>query len=271
MRHAMLPSHGARARGVTFLEVLVVAAVLAILVAVAVPNFAGVREGAALKSAVRGIAAAGLLARQMAVSQGRETQLLLDTEGGEWWIDLTVVGEDATSREEREAEEKTSYEQPTELPARVSFGKFRTDAGEAVPDRAGHVVLTFHPNGTCTALAVELRNRRGESMTVDFDRGTARPWVYDGEPKTLAEKLKMRGVDPTLYGLEAPAQEAAGDAPGAGFYRSAGQTEEERVASYKTIADRIAQRARTQFEIDKQGNAATVYGADAFGGGGSAP
>jgi hypothetical protein len=83
---------------------------------------------------------------------------------------------------------------------------------------------------------------------VDFEQATGRPEIYQGEPKSMAQKLKEQGIDPTKYGLQDNAlADAPGTRPGEGFYRASGMNEDERVKFYQDAAERMIQRSRNKY------------------------
>lgn len=279
-----------RRRGVTFLEIMVVIVILGILAAVALPNMTGTRSRAALRTAARSITSAGLQARQAAIAYGKETELIIDMETGTWMILLLPEEEDgrvnrgrrrapvrSSVRTEREmVPGYTSEEQIRELPQRVSFGKVTTwsdddDARPATNRRRGIATsdlkrLTFFPNGSSTGMAIELTNDRDRSLTVDFDRSSGRPEIYEGPPKTVAQKLRDMGLNPEDYGIfdERDLAAANGRRPGEGFTRI-GWSEEERIGHYESVAERLMRRAQRRHTEETDGPAAAYMEAQRWG------
>ena len=76
-----------RSRGVTLLELLIVLAIMAIVAAVAIPMFGGPVSTSQLRQAAREIAAGLRLAQSEAVSQRRQTFLVLDVAGKRFKVD----------------------------------------------------------------------------------------------------------------------------------------------------------------------------------------
>ena len=243
-----------RARGFTFLEIMVVIVILGILIAVALPNMSGTRDATALRSAANDFANAGMTARQMAIVQGEETYLIVNAAKGEWQMAFFDVEVEEKKRL-RDQRGMSPDERLREFPERVRAEKLQTDAGELQKDDAQRV--TFFPNGSSSGLAIEFKNNRDRSLTVEFARNTGRAEVYEGPPKTMAEKLREQGIDPALLGLEDDG--TAGPVAGEGFSRTAGMTEDERVKSYKDTAERMMERARARHEMQQTGNAQEYY------------
>ncbi|MCC6547045.1 prepilin-type N-terminal cleavage/methylation domain-containing protein [Candidatus Sumerlaeota bacterium] len=252
-------------RGFTFLELMVVIAILAILVVFVLPNMSGTRDKAALRSASRQLASAGMLARQLAVAYNEETELVLNKEKNTWQLHLTPELKDKRERRRlssgsRRADDPlTEDEIQRELPPRVTFNTIKLNNGDEGLN--GDVHLVFYPSGACTGLTIELKNNREKSMTVDFERPTGRPDVYTGPPKSLAARMKEQGLDPANYGIpdDALDVELNKDAAGAGFSQTAGMSSDERVDQYKDAVQRMLDRSKNRYEVVKSGNAADVY------------
>jgi prepilin-type N-terminal cleavage/methylation domain-containing protein len=244
-------------RAVTFIEMMFVITIIGVLLAVALPNMTGSRDGAALRSASRDLLAAGLLARQQAIVSGEPTFLVLYPKENQWRIEFF---DEAAEQDRRWQDRRTrsSDERVRDLPTRIGFGKFRNDLGEITPER--EVRLTFFPNGTSSGLAMQVQDRRGSTLVVDFDRGTGRPEVYAGEPKTFVAKLREQGFDPAEFGLfDDSAIDPAQARLGEGFKRVAGWNEEERVSAYKDAVERMLERSRRRHDIQEAGGPAAYY------------
>ena len=245
-----------RSKAFTFIEIMIVIVILGILIAVALPNMAGTRDATALRSAANDFANGGMTARQMAIVQGEETFLFIDAESGEWRIALfdPELEEKKRLRDQRGASQE---ERPRSLPERITIAKIQSEEGEMKRDEPQRI--TFYPNGASSGVAVEFRNRRDRSLTVEFDRTTGRPEVYDGAPKSMAAKLRERGIDPAVYGLQDDSELAATAGADPGFHQTAGANEEQRVQMYKDAAQRMLERARARHAMNEAGGPAAYY------------
>ena len=76
-----------RAAGVTLLELLIVLMIVAIVTAVVIPTFGGGVSNVELRGAARSLASGLRLARSEAVSQRRETFLVIDVAGRRFKVD----------------------------------------------------------------------------------------------------------------------------------------------------------------------------------------
>lgn len=246
--------HTRNTRGLTFLEIMIVVVIVGVLMALALPNMSGPRESMALRGASRDIAAGGKLARQIAITQGSQTMLVLRPEDKKWQIIFDINREDTKGKAWawRESRNISSDERERELPNRVEYAAF--SALDEKLDARQEQRIYFYPNGSSSGLAIQLRNGRGHTAVVDFDMPTGQPRVYDGEPKTQAQKLREAGLNPADYGLDDGAALAASGSDSSGrFYTSAGMTEEERVDYYQDAVQRMIQRTRAQDAVAREG------------------
>ncbi len=257
-------------RGLTFVEVLLVLVIMLVLLGVALPNMSGPRDRMALRSAVRDLATGGMLARQMAVSYGEKTYLVIEPENNQWYLELSPDAAEVreqrarTHRRARRASDAQGHqtmaeERTRDLPTRVEFVTLMRD-GEELPLR-DKIRVVFHPNGMTSGIAIEVRNGRGDTSTVDFEPGMARPEIYAGSPRTQAERLRAMGLNPEDYGIPDDTMASANDgrAPGEGFYQAAGWSSEERVQAYRDAVDRMVDRSRTRHDAAEAGGPAAYY------------
>ena len=113
-----------RQAGVTLLELLIVIALMGIIAALVVPMFGGPVSTSELRATARQLAAGLRLARSEAVSERRETFLVVDVAGKRFKVD-------------REAREHT-------LPAKVDLKLF-TAQNDLVSENVGSI--RFYPDG----------------------------------------------------------------------------------------------------------------------------
>lgn len=143
-----------RSRGVTLLELLIVLVIIAIVSAVAVPIFTGT-SNAEMKSAARQLASGLRLARSAALTERRETFLVIDLAGRRFKVD-------------REAKEYP-------LPRNVELKLF-TAQKDLVDDKVGSI--RFYPDGGSNGGRITLAS--GErKYEVDVDWLTGRVAILD--------------------------------------------------------------------------------------------
>jgi general secretion pathway protein H len=142
-------------RGLTLLEILIVIALMAILAAFVIPMFGGPVSTSELRSSARQLAAGLRLARSEALSQRRETFLVIDVAGRRFKVD-------------REAREHT-------LPKRVELKLF-TAQNDLVSDSVGSI--RFFPDGGSNGGRITVAS--GErKFDVDVDWLTGRVAILD--------------------------------------------------------------------------------------------
>ncbi|MCB2154237.1 type II secretion system GspH family protein [bacterium] len=233
-----------RDRAMTMIELMLVVTILGILMAVTLPKMSGTNRRAALQTTARDIAKLSAYARQSAISMQADTKLVFDKEQNQWWLELP---EDEDNWRRREA--KSDEESVHTLNPRILFHEF-SRSGEEIHDDP--VEVSFRPNGSSTGLVILLATDKNATMTVEIEAATGRAEAYMGEPKTFAEKLEERGVDPSAYaGVTETGGGPVESTPGEGFYRI-GQTEEERVSSYADAAARIMGRVRNDYDRQQE-------------------
>ena len=143
-----------RSRGVTLLELLIVLVIIAIVSAVAVPIFTGT-SNVEMKSAARQLASGLRLARSAALTERRETFLVIDLAGRRFKVD-------------REAKEYP-------LPRNVELKLF-TAQKDLVDDKVGSI--RFYPDGGSNGGRITLAS--GErKYEVDVDWLTGRVAILD--------------------------------------------------------------------------------------------
>jgi general secretion pathway protein H len=142
-------------RGVTLLELLIVIALMAVVAGIVIPMFGGPVPTSELRASARQLAAGLRLARSEAVSERRETFLLLDVAGKRFKVD-------------RDA-------QVHALPSRIELKLF-TAQNDLVSDTVGSI--RFFPDGGSNGgrITVAAGSRK---FDVDVDWLTGRVAILD--------------------------------------------------------------------------------------------
>lgn len=247
----------ARRRAFTFIEIMFVVVILGLLVAVVAPRMGGGAQTSALRTTSRDIARLAAFARQYAVSTQSEVKMTILPEKGQWYIALPHDEKDLRrTRAARRGEHValTDEEDIHTLEQKLAFAELLRD-GEKSEDEEFEIV--FYPQGSSTGGTIVLQTPGGRKMSVHIERATGLASAIEGEPKDFAQLLEEAGLDPTKYeGVEAIENLHEDDRkPGSGFRRTAGSTEDERVASYEDVAARIMAGAAKRYNDQKKAEA----------------
>ena len=142
-------------RGVTLLELLIVLVIMAIVAAFTIPMFGGPVSTSELRASARQLAAGLRLARSEAVSERRETFLVLDVAGKRFKVD-------------RDPQEHA-------LPSRVELKLF-TAQNDLVSDNVG--AIRFYPDGGSNGGRITIASG-SRKFDVDVDWLTGRVAILD--------------------------------------------------------------------------------------------
>jgi len=142
-------------RGVTLLELLIVIALMAVVAGIVIPMFGGPVPTSELRSSARQLAAGLRLARSEAVSERRETFLVLDVAGKRFKVD-------------RDA-------QVHALPSRIELKLF-TAQNDLVSDTVGSI--RFFPDGGSNGGRITV-GAGSRKFDVDVDWLTGRVAILD--------------------------------------------------------------------------------------------
>ncbi len=155
-------AHARRAGGFTFLELVVVVALLTIITAAIVPLY-GASMGAMKRRAARGDLVATIqYLQELSIRQSRELRLHLDKDTGNYWATGWVAGidEDATYMPLAD----TALGETRQLPDSLQFGRVT-----ARRDRGGSYYITFYPNGASDAARIQLNGRKGDEKDIEIE------------------------------------------------------------------------------------------------------
>ena len=144
-----------RQAGVTLLELLIVIALMGIVAALVVPMFGGPVSTSELRATARQLAAGLRLARSEAVSERRETFLVVDVAGKRFKVD-------------REAREHA-------LPSKVDLKLF-TAQNDLVSENVG--AIRFYPDGGSNGGRITVASG-ARKFDVDVDWLTGRVAILD--------------------------------------------------------------------------------------------
>ena len=165
-----------RCAGFTLVELSIVVFIMAIIMAVSIPNFVRSYNAALLNSMGRTVMTSCQFAKLNAVLHQQKVAFYID-------LDKQVISlmqySEGDPTENADNAELTDQMLKT-IPMSQRVGLASAQAGDQSPQQKGMVEATFYPNGTCDAFAVTFRGaEKGSGLTIMVDPVTCRgmPWA----------------------------------------------------------------------------------------------
>jgi prepilin-type N-terminal cleavage/methylation domain-containing protein len=196
--HAFSPCRGQVLfvrKGMTFLELLTVITILAVLMGVTFPTLRAFNEKNKLRGTVREIVALIKYARAEAIFGQRMTEVFFDLEKRQFWLDLREpdprTGEYNPKRKKRQLEQKRTLHQD------LWFDEVTAYDTNIIRDKV--VAVDFYPDGSASPLFLTVANRAGAKLTIEVIKSTGRAEVTPGtiEEKraaNVAQQQKIQGA-----------------------------------------------------------------------------
>ena len=196
---------GARRRwqaagGFTMIELLVVLAIAAIVLAIAAPLTANVKDASRVRHAAGFAATRFRAARQQAVAQERSVALVFDLVGADWTFRVCA---DGNGNGVRRAEIGTGTDDCAEGPYLFSalYPTVEVAVDPALPGPDGTEgtsdpvkfgvsdIASFSPTGSCTAGSLYLRSAHGTQYAIRVSGITGRTRILRFDPATSTWKV----------------------------------------------------------------------------------
>jgi len=162
----------AGARGFTFVELMVVLAILAFAFSYAIIHLDGATGPARLSSAARQVGTTIEFLRGHAIQATRPLELHIDLDRGEW--KTVIPPRTSASDEDRVEENEVLVTDPVALPREIRFHSVQFDANDQ--QSSGVVVITFSklgemsPNGLMLRLySEEISNRDDSYFSIEVN------------------------------------------------------------------------------------------------------
>jgi Tfp pilus assembly protein FimT len=171
------------------MELVVVVIIIAVMFAVSLPTLRGVSRGNRLRSDVREIMSLMKYARTEAVFNGRTTEVFIDTEKNQFWLDLRTP--DKKTGRYNPKDLKSTMERKRDLESGVWFPGITAD--EKYILKNGIIAFDFYPDGTASSGLISLTNRnpdkpeaRGAEYTLELFPSTGMVELSEGDLDTVA-------------------------------------------------------------------------------------
>ncbi|OPZ16969.1 MAG: hypothetical protein BWZ10_01304 [candidate division BRC1 bacterium ADurb.BinA364] len=179
------------ARGVTYLELMVVMAMLALLSLLALPRMRGPYEHGKLRAGARALVGMTRLARSTAVINQADVALEIDVEKGLYRLDMSKVRRHETKTvwkgKQGKDDPRSEAEEWTALPKGVAaLAVFSWDDPAKGSDAAR---IRFYADGSASDSAIVLGNAENKLMCVAIDRSTGLASASAELPEELRNAL----------------------------------------------------------------------------------
>jgi type II secretion system protein H len=179
-----LSTAGSRSRGFTLIEIIVVVVIVSILFIVTMPSLRSVNDNNRLRSSMREITTLMKYARTEAVFNGRTTEVFLDTQKHEFWLDLRKPDEKRTSRKSDKL--KSTMERKRELEKNVQFEAINAIEKNILKNEV--VAIDFYPDGTASPALITLKNTRDLRYTIEVFKSTGQVEIKKTDLDTVASE-----------------------------------------------------------------------------------
>jgi type II secretion system protein H len=196
--------HRARARGFTLLEIMVAVTILAIMMAVTLPSMKAMNEKNKLRSTARQITALMKYARTEAVFGERTTEVFLNLDKREFWLDLREPepekGDSSWSSKNKQPKER-NIEQKRDLDSSIWFEETQAyDENIIEGGKDKLIAVDFYPDGSASPTFLTLTNKGGTKLTIEVLKSTGQIEITPG---TIEEK-KSQAQESTVTPPAAP-------------------------------------------------------------------
>ena len=169
-----------RRRAFTLVELLVVVAIIALVGGAGIGLWAGTSQKLKLDRVARSFLLTAKYARIMAIEKQREYKIQLDSENG--GFALSTIDWNETSEEFEQTVVKDYYCKPVEFEGNVRFEDVKvvpTGAEESEDDEEAEASITFSPDGSAAAVAVQIGDGKAH-YTICISAATGRAKIRFG-------------------------------------------------------------------------------------------
>ena len=173
-------------QGFTLMEIIVVVIIIAIMMGVAFPTMRDMAENNRLRSSVREMMSLMKYARSEAVFNNRTTEIFIDTEKREFWLDLRTP-DPKTGKYDPKAP-KATMERKRQLEDKI-WVKGANVLDQNILDN-GVVAVDFFPDGTASpaliTLALEKSEEKETNYTIEVFKSTGMVELNEGDLEEVA-------------------------------------------------------------------------------------
>ncbi len=178
-----------RARGFTFLELMIVITLLGVLAAVTVPKMGNIFRHGQLEAGTRDLVATLRYARHAAILRGDGVEVRFDPENRKYQmlpVKLDADGQPEEQQRVRRREEKGRFQLNAEatlvhdLPPSVFYNLIHSSA--PLTEERSLPRIIFYPDGSATPSKIGLQNSENRAFAIEIYRTTGLASVAVGVP-----------------------------------------------------------------------------------------
>lgn len=183
----------------TLLEIMVAVTILAIMMAVTFPSMRGMNEKNKLRSAARQMTALMKYARTEAVFGERTTQIFLNTDQRQFWVDLREPepekGSSGFSSKDKQPKQR-NIEQKRDLDDNIWFEETQAYDENIIKGKDQVVAIDFYPDGSASPTYITLANKSGAHLTIEVLKSTGQIEITPGSIEDKKAQSQEQQVTP---------------------------------------------------------------------------
>jgi Tfp pilus assembly protein FimT len=165
---------------------MTVVTILAVMMGLTFPTMKAMNEKNKLRATARELIALIKYARAEAVFGERTTEVFLDLEKRQFWLNLREP--DPKTGEYRPNQKKTQLEQKRELNQDIWFDEVTTYDTNIIKDKL--IAIDFFADGSASPAFVTVANRKGAKLTIEVIKSTG---LTEITPGSIEDKKAQQG------------------------------------------------------------------------------
>lgn len=174
-----------RVRGMTLMEILVVITIMVLLMALSFPMLKNFNEKNKLRATARELVALMKYGRTEAVFGERMTEVFLDLEKRQYWLDLREPDPKTGSYDPKR--KKRDMEQKRDMPADVWIDEANAYDTNIIKDKL--IAIDFFPDGSASPMMFTLRNKKESKLTLEVLKSTGLAEIFPGTIEERKAKI----------------------------------------------------------------------------------
>ncbi|MGI8906438.1 MAG: pilus assembly FimT family protein [Candidatus Sumerlaeaceae bacterium] len=181
--------------GFTLIEIMVVVTILAVMMAVTFPSMRGMNEKNKLRATARQLTALMKYARTEAVFGERTTEVFLNLDKREFWIDLREPEPEKGSGSSKKPTER-NIEQKRDIDENIWFEETQAYDENIIEGKDKVIAVDFYPDGSASPTLITLVNKQGTRMTIEVLRSTGQIEISPGSIEEKKAQAQEQTVTP---------------------------------------------------------------------------